>query len=122
MPRDSVRAATLAVTSLLGACFPTHATLLLPDVRRPPICREAVVVFNTVAEVGKPYTPVADLTTHEGGPDIGASDKQLQGSQTKKAAALGANGIIRGAARNKAVAILCSTRHSCSPASAGGAA
>jgi len=63
------------------------------------------VVFNGVSEVGNPYTPVADLTTNEGGPDIGASDKQVQGSQTKKAASLGANGIIRGATRNKALAI-----------------
>ena len=63
------------------------------------------MVFNGVSEVGNPYTPVADLTTNEGGPDIGASDKQVQGSQTKKAASLGANGIIRGATRNKALAI-----------------
>ena len=63
------------------------------------------MVFNAVSEVGKPYTPVADLTTNEGGPDIGAPDKQVQGSQTKQAASLGANGIIRGATRNKALAI-----------------
>ncbi|MGH7531006.1 MAG: hypothetical protein ACREMN_11540 [Gemmatimonadales bacterium] len=74
------------------ACVSTKATILDPTVRAQAVCPDAVVVFTSADKVGKPYTEVA-LLNSSGDTDM-TSESGMINSQRKKAASLGANGLI----------------------------
>jgi hypothetical protein len=58
------------------------------------MCPEAVAVFRSPAEVTKKYVEVAQLSTGPFGADFRPTVEQVERAQQKKAAQLGANGII----------------------------
>jgi len=65
----------------------THRSSLLQSA-------DGVVVFTDTSKVGRPYTEVAVLNS-KGGSDV-TSESGMINSQRKKAAELGANGLILG--------------------------
>lgn len=76
----------------LTACVSTNAALLDPTVKLAPVCPEGVALFTTAERVGSAYTEVAILnSTGESGM---TSEEGMYNSMRKKAASLGANGII----------------------------
>lgn len=78
-----------------AACVSTNAALLDSSLRLTPLpCPEAVQVFTDSSKVGKPYTEVA-LLNSSGDNDMTTESGMIR-SQQKKAAQLGANGIILG--------------------------
>ncbi len=78
-----------------AACVSTNAALLDSSLRLTPLpCPEAVQVFTDSSKVGKPYTEVA-LLSSAGDNDM-TSESGMIRSQQRKAAQLGANGIILG--------------------------
>lgn len=88
---------TIGVVLVLAcaACVSTNAALLDSSLRLTPLlCPEAVQVFTDASKVGKPYTEVA-LLNSAGDNDL-TSESGMIRSQQKKAAQLGANGIILG--------------------------
>jgi len=76
------------------ACVSTNAALLNPGVTLAPVCPDGVQVFTDSSKVGKPYTEVA-LLNSSGDNDM-TSESGMINSQRKKAAGLGANGVILG--------------------------
>jgi len=82
------------VVVLLVACVSTNAMVLDPSLHLAPGCPEAVQVFTDSSKVGKPYTEVAVLNS--AGDNDMTSESGMLNSQRKKAAELGANGIILG--------------------------
>src|SRR5256884_1849912 len=79
---------------VLAACVSTNAALLNPSLKLAPVCPDGVQVFTDTSKVGKPYTEVAVLNS-KGGSDV-TSESGMINSQRKKAAELGANGLILG--------------------------
>jgi hypothetical protein len=86
--------AALSLAAALAACVSTKAAVLNPGIRLAPICPEGVMVFATADRVGKAYTDVA-LLDSKGDTDF-TSESGMINSQRKKAAELGANGVILG--------------------------
>ena len=72
--------------------------LLNPSLKLAPICPDGVQVFTDTTKVGKPYTEVAVLNS-KGGSDV-TSESGMINSQRKKAAGLGANGLILGSMKD----------------------
>ena len=79
---------------LLAACVSTNAALMNPSLKLQPVCPDGVQVFTDSGRVGKPYTEVAVLNS-KGGSDV-TTEGGMINSQRKKAAELGANGVILG--------------------------
>src|SRR3989449_5612304 len=93
--REVVMSTRIAFAVLvLAACVSTNAALLNPSLKLAPICPDGVQVFTDTSKVGKPYTEVAVLNS-KGGSDV-TSESGMINSQRKKAAGLGANGLILG--------------------------
>lgn len=86
------------VAVLVVACVSTNAMVLNPSLRLAPSCPEGVQVFTDSSKVGKPYTEVAVLSS-SGDNDL-TTESGMLNSQRKKAAELGANGIILGAIKD----------------------
>ena len=84
---------TLGV-SLTSACVYTGATMLNATASHPAVCPEAVRLFTSADKVPGEYEEVAVLTSR-GDADF-TSEEGMVKSQRKKAAKLGANGIILG--------------------------
>jgi hypothetical protein len=82
------------VVLVLAACVSTNAALMNPALKLAPVCSDGVQVFTDTSKVGKPYTEVAVLNS-KGGSDW-TSESGMINSQRKKAAELGANGLILG--------------------------
>ena len=80
---------------LASACLSTKAAVLNPSLQLAPVCPEGVMVYTTPDRVGKPYTEVA-LLDSKGDTDL-TSEAGMIESQRRKAAQLGANGVILGA-------------------------
>ena len=80
--------------AVLIACVSTNAALLNPSLVLPRICPEGVQVFTDSSRVGKPYTEVAVLNSK--GDDDFTNESGMIRSQQKKAAEIGANGVILG--------------------------
>jgi hypothetical protein len=80
--------------AVLTACVSTNAALLNPSLVLPRICPEGVQVFTDSSRVGKPYTEVAVLNSK--GDDDLTNESSMIRSQQKKAAEIGANGVILG--------------------------
>ena len=79
---------------ILASCVATNAALLNPSLKLQPVCPDGVEVFTDSSKVGKPYTEVAVLNSK--GDDSFTSESGMINSQRKKAADLGANGVILG--------------------------
>jgi hypothetical protein len=82
------------LSSLLVGCVSTNAALLDNSLKLPAICPDGVKVFTDSSKVGKPYTEVAVLNSK--GDYEYTNESQMIDSQRKKAAKLGANGLILG--------------------------
>jgi hypothetical protein len=85
---------TLAVAVAVVSCVHTKAALLDPSLKLDPICPEGVVIFTDSSKVGRPYREVALLASE--GDNSTTSSTGMINSQRKKAAELGANGVILG--------------------------
>jgi len=88
----------LWLTPVLVACVSTNAALLNPSLKLAPVCPDGVQVFTDSSKVRKPYTEVAVLNSK--GSSEGTSEGGMIKSQRKKAAALGANGVILGSMKD----------------------
>lgn len=80
------------LVSALVACVHTNAAVLDPSVKYQRICPGAVVIYTAPEKVGKPYREVALLNSK--GETSWTSEEGMLNSQRKKAAELGANGLI----------------------------
>lgn len=76
------------------ACVQTRATVLNPTAKRAPVCPDAVIIYTSADKVGKQFTEVAILDSR-GDNDLTSVD-QMHNSMRKKAAELGATGVILG--------------------------
>ncbi len=85
----------VAIVLVTGCSIQTRATSLEPGVRRPPTCAEAVAVFQTLDEVGRPYRQVAQLRVWQSADMVAIASVQ-QSALRKKAAEVGANGLVLG--------------------------
>jgi hypothetical protein len=83
---------------MLTACVQTRVTLLRPEMRLAPICPEGVAVFLAADRVGQPYTELALLEST--GDNAMTSEAGMYESQRKKAADIGANGLVLGPTRD----------------------
>lgn len=88
----------LAGVTLTAACVHTGATMLNASAKLPPICPAAVQLYTSADKVGQQYHEIAVLTS-TGDADL-TSEEGMVNSQRKKAAKLGANGIILGEQRD----------------------
>ncbi|SRR6266496_447884 len=85
----------LSLMVLLGvACVHTNAAVLDITQKLAPLCPDGVKVFSDTSKVGKPYQEVALLNSK--GESGSTSEEGMIKSQRKKAAGLGANGIVLG--------------------------
>jgi len=83
-----------AAFTLTGACVHTSATMLNASLKLPPVCPEAVQLYSSAETVGREYHEIAVLNS-TGDYDL-TSEAGMANSQRKKAAKLGANGVILG--------------------------
>lgn len=77
---------------LLSGCVSTNAALLDPSVHLAPICPDGVALFTTTDRVTSDYREIAILNAK--GETGWTSEGGMMNSMRKKAASLGANGII----------------------------
>ena len=91
-------ATLLLVVAVVVSCVHTKATILDPSLKLSPSCPEAVVVFTDSSKVGRPYKEVALLSSE--GDEGTTSSAGMINSQRKKAAEVGANGVILGEQRD----------------------
>ena len=89
MPKTCVLFAT---SIFLAGCVHTNAAVLDPSAKYQAVCPDAVVVYTSPERVGKPYKEVALLNSK--GQAGSTSEEGMVKSQRKKAAQLGANGLI----------------------------
>jgi hypothetical protein len=69
--------------------------MIAPVVERTPLCSAAVTFFDTPGELSEPYVEVARLSVWWPA-DMIARVSTVESAIQKKAAQLGANGLIRG--------------------------
>ena len=80
------------LVSLLAACVSTQATHLAGyDPKRPPSCPDSVRVYASASGIGAEYIELALL--HASGAEFATQDQMVQ-SLRKKAAEVGATGLI----------------------------
>jgi|SRR5690242_2427102 len=89
-----MRRLAVALVFAMVACVSTNAAVLDPSLKLQPVCPDGVQVFTDSSKVGKPYTEVALLASK--GDNEMTSESGMIESQRKKAAELGANGLILG--------------------------
>jgi hypothetical protein len=89
-----MRSMRLLLLSLIAGCVSTKAAQLDPTLKLAPVCPDGVQVFTDASKVGKPYTEVAVLKSS--GESDWTSETGMINSQRKKAAKLGANGLVLG--------------------------
>lgn len=85
-------AGTALLLAVLVACVHTNAAVLDPSVKYQRICPAAVIIYTSPDRVGKPYREVALLNSK--GESGWTSESGMLNSQRKKAAEVGANGLI----------------------------
>jgi hypothetical protein len=81
-----------AVITAVAACVSTNATVLDPTIKLARTCPDAVRLYTTPARVPSTYREVALLNSK--GESNWSNEEQMMESMRKKAAELGANGII----------------------------
>lgn len=84
----------LLMILVLASCVSTNAAVLDNSVKLARTCAEGVAVYTSPDRVGKPYREIALLNSK--GESSWTSESGMVNSQRKKAAGLGANGIIVG--------------------------
>src|SRR3989475_10870890 len=84
----------LALVVGAAACVHTNAAVLDVTQKFAPLCPDGVKVFSDTSKVGKSYQEVALLNSK--GQSGSTSEGGMINSQRKKAAELGANGIVLG--------------------------
>src|SRR6266480_3195376 len=80
---------------LMAACVHTNAAVMDVTEKFAPLCPDGVKVFADTSKIGQPYHEVALLNSK--GESGSTSEAGMIKSQRKKAAELGANGIVLGA-------------------------
>ena len=84
--------ALLSLAMILSACVHTNATVLNKSLTRPPISKDAVVIYSSAEKVPGKYDEVALLNSRG---DAGSTDeRKMYESMRSEAAKLGANGVI----------------------------
>jgi hypothetical protein len=92
-PRDPMRVlAAPALIALASACVRTNAALIDPSVHLAPTCADAIRLYTSPDAVQQPYQQVALLNSS--GEASWSNESGMIKSMRKKAAELGANGII----------------------------
>jgi hypothetical protein len=81
-----------ALITAIVACVSTNATVLDPTIKLAQTCPDAVRLYTTPARVPSTYREVALLNSK--GESNWSNEEQMMESMRKKAAELGANGII----------------------------
>jgi hypothetical protein len=84
---------TISALALSG-CTQTNAALLDNSVHLAPTCPDAVKLYTSPSSVGQPYSEIALLNST--GSTGFTSESGMMKSMRKKAADVGANGIIMG--------------------------
>ena len=82
----------IALVAGVVACVSTNATVLDPTIKLVRTCPDAVRLYTTPAKVPATYREVALLNSK--GESNWSNEEQMMESMRKKAAELGANGII----------------------------
>jgi hypothetical protein len=90
-PPHLIRGVAIA---LIAGCVSTNAAVLDPTVKYQKICPDGVEIFTSAQRVAGDYREVALL--HSKGESGWTDERQMAASQRKKAAELGANGIVMG--------------------------
>jgi hypothetical protein len=82
----------LSMAVVLMGCVHTNATVLNKSLTRPPIAKDAVVIYSSAEKVPGKYDEVALLNSRG---DAGTTDeRKMYESMRSEAAKLGANGVI----------------------------
>ena len=81
-----------AAVVLLAACVSTNAVQLNPSAQRAPVCTNAVQLYTDSSRVGKAFEELAILNSK--GESGMTSERGMYESMRRKAAQLGANGVI----------------------------
>lgn len=81
-----------ALLVTIVSCVSTNATVLDPSIKLARTCPDAVRLFTTPGRVNSPYREVALL--HSTGEAGWSDEEEMMESMRKKAAELGANGVI----------------------------
>ncbi len=84
--------AVVAAVVLTAACVTTNAAVMNKQLVRPAISADSVILYRTPQEVKRPYDEVAILNS-KGDADL-TDESSMYSSMRKKAAQLGANGVI----------------------------
>ena len=84
--------AALALVAVSAACVRTNAALIDPTVHLAPTCTDAIRLYTSADAVQQPYQQVALLNSS--GESQWSNESAMIKSMRKKAAELGANGII----------------------------
>ena len=92
-----LRRTLLAATAVLtGGCYLHTYVKPLPTYRSyAPTCPEAVTLFPTAGDVGRAYETLAEISIWAPG-DLVVNAEMAQVAQRKRAAAIGATGLILG--------------------------
>jgi hypothetical protein len=77
---------------ILASCMSTNAAVVDANVKLAPICADGVALFTSADRVGNEYQEIAILNSR--GDTDWTSEQGMFQSQKRKAASLGANGII----------------------------
>ena len=91
---SSTFAASVFMVALTGCGVHIRTQLLDRAFHRPAVCRDAVTVFQDSSSVSKTHTVVARLVPPPGGAEYRPAAEDVVEAQRKKAAALGANGLL----------------------------
>jgi hypothetical protein len=92
--RTSIRLALALGFVLISGCTRTNAALMDNSVRLAPTCPDAVKMYTSPSSVGSPYKEIALLNST--GASGWTSEAGMMKSMRKKAADVGANGIVMG--------------------------
>jgi hypothetical protein len=88
---------TAGTTLLTSGCYlHTYVKPLPTYISRAPTCAEAVAIFANAGDVRGAYEPVAEISIWHPADMRSPSPTFEQTAQRKRAAALGANGLILG--------------------------
>jgi hypothetical protein len=82
----------LSIVMLLTACVSTNATVLNKSLTRPPIAKDAVIIYSSADKVPGKYDEVAVLNSK--GDESMTDERKMYESMRSEAAKLGANGVI----------------------------
>ena len=92
MKRATLSSAALGLMLLLSACVQTNAVRLGAAPARPPVPEAQVVVYRSASQIPGRYEEVALLNST--GEATWTNEEKMYNSMRKKAAKLGANGIV----------------------------